>query len=415
MKALSETNRLLLVVCIAFLAVGLFQGGIGPVLQDLARQTGSSTVAASGMMTAVVFASLSAQTITALVLKNVGHLPVMVVGMIFFLCGISGIAVSTSLTWLLIAATCKGVGDGALLLTGNVLAAEASRGAGPLNLVNALFGVGAILAPALISGAMVATGSGIPGLWAAPSAMAVALLLLLVWRPVLSIPAEDAEAIADVVHSAGRSPILKSGLVWLVSALVLLESAIEASVGIWLPVILSQSTALPLTAASMALSWFWLLLTASRFVAAWASRRLSPPVILLIVVTLCIAGCALLLAAVIMGSAAVAVAGITLLGPGLGPILPSALSILRNAYPRNAGAATGIAFGSGNVGAGLLPPAIGVLMTAAGVASGPGALLAVAASMAVSLAAIESSRRRTRDRPMRRAIDQSVGPAGPDR
>ncbi len=414
MNALSETNRLLLVICIAFLAVGLFQGAIGPVLQDLARQTNSNAVAASGMMTAVVFASLSAQSIAVLLLKKVGHRPIMVVGMIFFLCGISGVAVSTSLTWLLIAAACKGVGDGVLLLLGNVLAAEASKGAGPLNLVNAMFGVGAIVAPALTSAAMLATGSGISGLWVSPMAMAVAFVLLTVWRPTLSIPADDAEAIADAVHSAGKSPVLKSRLVWLVSALALLESGIEASVGIWLPTLLSQSTDLSLTSASMVLSWFWFLLTASRFVAAWASRKFSSLSILAFAVALCIAGCALLLASAISGNTALAIAAVTFLGPGLGPVLPSALSILRNSYPRNAGAAAGIAFGATNLGAGVVPPLLGVVTAAMGVASGSGTLLVVAVLMAVFLLAVVANQRMKRNSSIRYSVNQPVCPVGSD-
>lgn len=412
MNTLSETNRLLLVVSIVFLAVGLFQGGIGPVLQDLARQTGSSTVAASSLMTVVSLTSLSSQTITALVLKHTGHRPIMLVGMVFFLCGICGIALSKSLTWLLIAATCKGIGDGALLLLGNVLAAEASKGAGPLNLVNAMFGVGAIIAPAVMSVAMVTAGSGIPGLWVVPLAMASALALLLAWRPSLSIPAEDSEAIAEVVQSAGHSPILKTRLIWLVSALLLLESSIEASLGVWLPTLLSQSAGLSLTAASMVLSWFWFLLTASRFVAAWASRKYSAFAILVFVVALSAMGCLFLLTATITGSATVAIVAVTFLGPGLGPVLPSALSILRNEYSRNTGAATGIAFGSGSFGAGLMPPFVGLLASAAGFAGGTGALFVAALSMALVLLAIAASQRRRRSGPARYTVDRTICPAG---
>ncbi|MCZ3374360.1 MFS transporter [Rhizobium sp. AG207R] len=414
MNTLSETDRLMMVVCIVFLAVGLFQGGIGPVLQDLARQTGSTTVAASSLMTVVSLTSLSSQAITALVLKRTGHRPIMLVGMIFFLCGISGIALSASLTSLLIAAVCKGIGDGALLLLGNVLAAEASKGAGPLNLVNAMFGVGAIIAPAVISVAMITTGSGMPGLWSVPFAMGSALALLLVWRPGLTIPAADSEAIAEVVHSAGHSPILKTRLIWLISALLLLEASIEASLGVWLPTLLNQSTGLSLTAASMILSWFWLLLTASRFVAAWASRKYSAFTILAFVVIFAAVGCSLLLTATVIGSATVAIAATTFLGPGLGPVLPSALSILRNAYSYNTGAATGIAFGSGSFGAGLMPPFVGVLTSAAGFAGGAGALFATALSMAFVLLAVAASGGKERNKPTRQSIDQQMCPVGPD-
>lgn len=93
----------------------------------------------------------------------------------------AALALSPALPLLPGAAFCMGVGNGSLVLVGNVLASEASRGAGPLNLINAIFGVGAIVSPALVGLSMTAFGTGIPAIWAIPFVMGAAIGLVLVW------------------------------------------------------------------------------------------------------------------------------------------------------------------------------------------------------------------------------------------
>jgi fucose permease len=394
MKAMSEATRLLMVICIVFLAVGMSQGAIGPALQDLARQSGSSTVVASWMLTAVFVAALTAQTVAAVFLRLVGHRPIMFSGMVCFLLGISAITLAGSLPLLLGAAALKGLGDGALVLVGNVVAAEASKSAGPLNLVNAMYGVGAILSPALVGIAIMQLGSGIPGLWAVPCVMTVPFALLIFWRPTQSVPAAQVETITDSSRASSRGAILRTWPVWLVAGFAMTEVSLEISIATWLPTLLYQVADLPLAIGSMALSWFWLLMTVARFVAAWASRRVSPLRMLVIAASLSVTGCMLLVVATLTGSSLVGVLAVSLLGPALGPILPTSLSILRSAYPRHAGAATGLAFGSCNIAGALMPPLFGALIVQFGAVAGSVALMFVAAMMISFLTAIAVQTRR---------------------
>lgn len=376
----SGSTRLLTVVSVVFLAAGMSQGAIGPALRDLADQAGTSTATAGTMLTAIFVAALASQSVAALIARRIGTRRIMLIGMVLFLVGISGIALAGSLPMLLAAAACNGFGIGTLLLVGNVIAAETSHEAGPLNLVNAMFGVGAIVSPALVSAALVATGTGIPALWVAPCAMAVGLVVLLGCRP-------DGHNTGSH-ERADISAVLGSALVWLVAGLALLEVSVEISFAVWLPTILTKATGTSLALGAMVTSLFWLLLTAARFVAAWASRDVAPLTMLRGAAMLCLTGVGLLVLACVLGSQVLALAAVILAAPALGPILPTALSLLRLAHPREAGAATGLAFGCCNIGAALTPPILGVVIARFGTSAGVAVLVAVATLMNLCLSAL---------------------------
>lgn len=367
-------------VSAVFLAVGMSQGAIGPVLQDLARQAGTDTVAAAGMLTAIFAASLAAQTVAALVLRRLGHRLILGCAMVLFVLGICGIALAGSLPMLLLAAALKGAGDGALLLTGNILAAEAGPGAGPLNLVNGMFGIGAILSPALVSLAMVHAGSGIPALWSVPFAMLVAAALLAVQPAAPQSPAS--------VAAPRGAPVLRTPTVWVIAGFALAEVSVEMGMATWLPTLLRDGTGLPLAQGAMALSWFWFLLTAARFAAALWARDMAPLLILAACTGTCLAGTLVLAAGLHLGQVALCLAGVTLIGPALGPILPTALAVLRASYPDATGPATGLAFGACNLGGALVPPLLGLVIGGAGPVRGALVLVGLAAALAAVLAVL---------------------------
>ncbi|MCX7889972.1 MAG: MFS transporter [Rhodobacteraceae bacterium] len=387
-------DRPLLVACIVFLSVGLMQGSIGPALHDIARQAGTTAVAASAMMTTLFVSALAAQTLAALTSRRLGHRTIMLAGMAAFIGGVAGIAASGSLAMLLLAAAFLGAGNGSLLLTGNVVAAEASARAGPLNLVNAMFGVGAILAPVLVSLSMRQTGMGSHAVWAAPAAMGVALVLLLA-SPAAPRGTGPAGARPPAAAAGAWRAVLRSPLVWLLGAFLLVEVSVEIAVATWLPTILQKAVAIPLATGALFLSLFWLLLTLSRFAAAWASRFLTNPAILAAASLGAVAGAALLLSGVILGGTAVTLAGVALLGSALGPIFPSALSVLRAAFPRDAGFATGVVFGASNIAGAAMPVAFGALVTGAGPKTGVAALLALTVVMGLVLVAVLGAARRS--------------------
>ena len=374
------TRRMMAVVCIVFLAAGLSSSAIGPLMQELAVQADTDVVSAGGIVTAIFATSLLAQIAVAMLQKRVGHRRIMLGGMILSILGVTGIVLAGSLPMLLIAAAVKGLGDSGMLLVGNVVAAEASTGAGPLNLVNGMFGVGAILSPALVSLSILHLGGGVPALWASPLAAGLAFVLLLWWHP------------APAVHAApsGQASlaVLRTGMIWKVTLFVLMEVAVEVGISSWMPVMLTGATSLTLPEAAIVMSVYWFLVTAARFGAVWASRYLTPLRLLTMALMLCLTGALLLVAGLAFGHAWLAVLAVGLMGVAIGPLLPTSLSILRAAYPRDAGFATGVAFGSSNLGAAVVPAIMGALIVTMGPAIGAASLFVPMGCLVLALVMI---------------------------
>jgi fucose permease len=332
-------RRLLGVVGAVFFSAGMAQGTLGPILQDLAQQSNADPAEMGGMFTALMLSGFVGQSAAAICGKRVSAASFLALGMALNIAGYAGIALSSSFAMLLVCSAVSGLGFGVMLLTGNVAAAEASSRAGPVNLVNALFGVGAICGPLLVWMALRTVGSSLPALWGAPIAMMGALMLLLLQRPNAASEAGP-ESPAPVAPQGFRS-VLGAPAIWLLGFFCMLEVSLEVGFSAWLPTLLERATDMPLAEGATVMSLFWLLLTASRLTAAWASRFLEPLQILRIAVALSTLGCVLLLGATLQGNRLLAALSVVLFAPGIGPILPTVLAIVRATIPNEPSFASG--------------------------------------------------------------------------
>lgn len=369
----AETRGLAL-VSLVFLADGMSQGAIGPALQDLAARARTTPAAAGALLTAIYVGAFLGQSLAAVFAQRLGPRRVMAGAMLLFAAGSCGLILGQSLGLLILAAGIKGFADGVLLLMGNVAASQ-MRGAGALNLVNAMFGVGAIFSPALIGLSMGAFGSALPALWLIPPAMALAALLLPGWSP------------GTARSAAGLGAVLGQRVVWLVAGLCLCEVALEAGIATWMTTLL-QGLGLMAAEAAWVGSLFWGVMTLSRFAAAGVSRRIAARVLLCAAVGLAILGTASLVLAWQMQSPGLAIAAIAATAAGLGPVLPTALALLRQACPEAADAATGLAFSACSIGGALVPLAIGLLIAGFGGLAGVLGFLALALVLAAILGRI---------------------------
>jgi fucose permease len=266
------------------------------------------------------------------------------------------------------------------------------RSTAMLNLLNAFFGVGAVIGPALIG----AVGAArYPWLFAA--AAVVSLLLIPSLRgvrakvagarageaPVEEQPAgEAARDLAAAEPPAAQSAAGESragtstGLI--VAAFVavyVLYVAIESGVGGWEPTHL-EAVGYGASVAATATSGFWLALTVGRFAAVPVSLRWPAPAI----VTVCCLGmAAFLLLAAIPAAAPWAYAG---LGLWCAPIWATGLPWLTRSAPRVA-AASAFVMASSMVGGVAFPPLLGRAIEVAGVRAVPLILCVLAAVCAV--------------------------------
>ena len=228
------SGRILIVVCFAFFATGLSQATIGPAIPDLARHTHSGVVAVGSSLTAFYLCALGALSASSFLIDRIGRVRILFVGMVACIVGSAGLALSPTLPLLIMSAGCMGLGVGSVNLIGNVLAAEASSGAGPINLVNAMFGIGSIVSPALIGASMTYLSTGIPAIWSAPCAMIVAACLLVFWVP------KQMESRRQLGHQvlperSSPSAVFRSPLAWTIVVLTIMYSVVDAGLSGWLP------------------------------------------------------------------------------------------------------------------------------------------------------------------------------------
>ncbi|MER5209914.1 MFS transporter [Streptomyces sp. NPDC002838] len=254
------------------------------------------------------------------------------------------------------------------------------RSTAMLNILNAHFGIGAILGPALIG----AVGSAhYPAVFLGFALANLPLLLCL--RGVRDrAPGPQSGPEADGGRVLGRS--LGSVLAVFV-ALYVLHVGIEAGVGGWEPTHL-ETVGYGAGAAATATSVYWLMMTVGRFLVAPIALRFSAQTI----ITVSCAGMTVcLLLASIPALAPYAYAGVGLF---IAPIFPTGLPWLHRAAPRarRAGALVIAASMVGGVAAG---PALGKAIEEAGIRAVPLLLCGVSAlCLAATLWLIRSTRTR---------------------
>ncbi|MCD9873201.1 MFS transporter [Streptomyces sp. NR30] len=294
--------------------------------------------------------------------------------------GGAGFALAPDWPLALVAAFLGGLGFGGIDYGVNQLFAVGfgDRSTAMLNVLNAHFGIGAVLGPAVVA-------------WLGPDAYAYAFgacaVLAAVLAPlgssgVRTRPVEPSEKQRQPGSPGGGLPRVLVGFL----ALYILNVGVEAGVGGWEPTHL-ETVGYSATVAASATSVYWLMMTAGRFLVVPVTLKYSPERIL----TICAAGMTVcLLLARVKGVAPVAYAGVGLF---IAPVFPTGLPWLNRALPqaRRAGAWVIAASMIGGVAA---PPLLGAGIEASGIHAVPWLLTALsAASLAATVWLIQLTRR----------------------
>jgi fucose permease len=281
--------------------------------------------------------------------------------------GAAGFASAPSRPLALLSALLAGLGFGGVDYGLNQLFATCfgHRSAAMLNLLNAHFGIGAILGPAVI---------GVVGAHHYPAVFLVFALanlpLLLTLNGVRDRPPRPGGEPGDAARSGALRRSLASVLGVFV-ALYVLHVGIEAGVGGWEHTHL-EAVGHSAGAAATATSVYWLMMTVGRFPAAPLALRFSAGAL---VTGSCAGMTGCLLLASVPGLAPYAYAGVGLF---IAPVFPTGLPWLHRAAPRarRAGAVVIAASMIGGVAAG---PALGKAIEWSGIRAVPLLLAAVSA------------------------------------
>ncbi|MDZ7708566.1 MAG: MFS transporter [Trueperaceae bacterium] len=365
-SALRDPKRrsLLVAAALGLLGIGALQAMYGPAFPGLIERYGVG-VDAVGLTVVLNFAgSFVATVASSVLLVRVGYRPVLFGAGATMTAGVVLAALAPTWTWLLIGAAAAGLGFGLLNVAFNLLIARvfAPNAAPILNLMSAVFGVGAVLGPVAVGAA---GGSlRLPFL---------GLALLVGMATVLSLRVPEPEA-APTAEPAPLPWLAAIGFV----ALYALYVATESGVASWETVHLEPS--LGARSAAFMTSVFWIALTIGRLLAIPLSARIAPRTLVLLSSG---AGLAALTAAHVTSFAPVAYA---LAGLTLAPVFPTTLAWIERVFPRRSERIVPLALAVANVGPVAGTAAIGAWVAHSGPGVIPTALSGVAACLLVVVA-----------------------------
>ncbi|GAA1360792.1 MFS transporter [Streptomyces beijiangensis] len=356
--------------CVAFVLIGMLQAVYGPAVPGLREEFGLSPSGAGlglslhftgGVAGVLAFNAIHSRISNRALLS--GSYALMALGAL-------GVALAPGWPLALVAAFVCGLGFGGVDYGLNQLFAVGfgNRSTAMLNILNAHFGIGAVLGPVLIA----ALGpENYP--YAFGACALLAAVLMFCTRGVGSAEPTPAAASAP----AGGPRLLSRVLIGFL-ALYILNVAVEAGVGGWEPTHL-ETVGFSAAVAASATSVYWLMMTVGRFLVVPITLRHSPERIL----TVCAAGMtACLLLALVPGASPYAYAGVGLF---IAPVFPTGLPWLNRALPhaRSAGAWVISASMIGGVAA---PPLLGKGIELSGIHAVPVLLTVLsAASLAATV------------------------------
>jgi len=382
-----ETRRVLVVASGIFLTLGLIVA-IGPALPEFARNNGVSMGDVGLVFTILFLGAVPAQLVSGWLDERFGQRLVIGMSLLMLALGLFGATLSHYMPLTLGCMAFAGLGDGVLIVAGNVIVAQSftRRRASALNLLNVFYGVGAIAGPALAGVFLGLWGTAMPALWFL-SALAAMLVLL--------VPGLPTRAATDIAEEASvtRASIYRSPVLWILSALLLLYVGVEVGTGGWIATYMQRTTGFRPEEAALTASIFYMSLTAGRLLAAALAARLKSSTVLLLSLLLAVAGGIVM--AIGVGNGAITFVSFVLLGASFRPIYPTTISIVPVLFHSNAGKAFSLAITVGSIGGIVLPWLQGKLLESVGVGTLSVTVVAAATGMLLAFWAIGLMTRRS--------------------
>lgn len=348
---------------LAFLMVGASQALYGPAFPVLRERFGL-TAAEVGLVVSLHFlGSFTSIALSGWILRRFGYRRTLVTGSMVMAVGAVLVALQASWFLTLAGALGIGLGFGAVDVAMNLLFVRSfGEGSAPaLNLLNAMFGIGAVLGPLAV--AVTLPTLAVPFLGVAVAAVLVAAWMLRVEEPP-EIPAGEQLALS-------WTRVIGFVLIYF------LYVSSEVGVASWETEYLAPHVGAGQAAAFPAV--FWGALTVGRFLSTPLSAWLRPRDLVLGASGLA------LVAAVAAHWVPLAPWAYAVVGLAFAPIFPTTLVWLADVFPRRAEQITPIAVAAANLGPVATAPLIGVSVGLASTAVIPTAIAALCALLTVSV------------------------------
>ena len=338
---------------IDFLLIGIVMTFLGPMLPILATRWSLSDVRAGYLIFAQFFSSMFGMLASGLLVGRIGYRLTLISGLVFMSAGMITLAFGPF--WLGILSVCiLGIGYGITSPAGNLRTAENNphRSAAALNVINAVWGTGAMSSPFLIAAAQRAHRIS----WFLYGTAAALLALLVAMSFSRFVP----DTHARLAHSDGGPKVWKSRILPVICALFFLYVGTETSFGAWVATYARRMEPGQRSFWAMTPSFFWGALLVGRSVAPFALRFTRETTVAKAGLTSALIGGVVVYFA---HSVSGIEAGAIFAGLGLASIFPISVSLFPNWFGGSARSLSGAVFSCGNVGGAVLPWVVGAVST----------------------------------------------------
>jgi MFS transporter, FHS family, glucose/mannose:H+ symporter len=341
-------------VYLDFLVTGIVMTFLGPMLPVLSSRWSLTDEQAGYLLFAQFFSSMFGMLSSGALVQRIGYRLTLIIGLLLMA---SGMALLVSGPWLLgmIAVCVLGVGHGITTPAGNLRTAEVNPhgSASALNLINAVWGIGAVSSPFLVA---IAQRAHKTPLFLYGTAAALLVLLLAFgfarFQPDNRAHAKSSSAAANTVWNHRLLPVI--------CVLFFVYVGTETCFGGWLTSYARRMGTGQHSLWAMPTSFFWGALLAGRALAPLALRFHEETAIARIGLSLALAGGLMIIAARGMG---LLIPGAVLAGLGLASIFPISVSLFPRWFGESTTSSSSPVFASGNIGGAVLPWVVGVVST----------------------------------------------------
>jgi fucose permease len=348
-----------LLACLAYLGVALPGSTLGLLWPSIRLSLGQPVGALGILLVPGIAASVISSAVTGRLRVPAG--PLVAGATLLIALALAAEALAPSM-WVMTAGTVLfGIGFGAL---DTALNAHASRhfGARDINWMHASYGLGATLGPLLVT-ALLSAGRS----WR--QTYGVMALVLAVLGGVLALARRGWDAPVSAPDPRPASPPAPPASALGALTFTAVETGIESGAGIWGYLFLTAGRGLTPAAAGVAVAAYWAMMCAGRVVLGPVAERLGPARVLAAAVVGVPLGAALMALPISgpipgpipgLGSGALAVVGLMLLGLAAAPVFP--LFTLTTGTTRM----VSLQVAASAVGGAALPAALGLAIGAAG-------------------------------------------------
>jgi fucose permease len=345
-----------------FMMFAMTTDSVGVIIPQIVKDFGLSLTAAGAFHYATMAAIAAAAILLGFLADRIGRKPTIVLGLTLFAVNsylfVLGNSFGYFLCLLIVSGASIGIfKTGALALIGDISSSTTQHTA-TMNLVEGFFGVGAIIGPAIVT---VLLKNQVSWKWLYTIAGTLCALLIVialsVRYPRTMKASEEPVDLRRTLRMMGNPYALAFGLG------VLLYVAIEASVYVWGPLYLADYHGTWVLLASYAISVFFFLRAAGRFLGVWMLAKFDWTVVLVILslaILLCLGGS-------VYGGVRSAVVLLPLSGLFMSVIYPTLNSKGISCFPKSEhGAVAGVILFFTCAGAVLGPLAMAALIDALG-------------------------------------------------